>query len=121
MALKVNLGKTNVVFSCGITKESLSKRKICPCEVYSLRVKANSVLCVQCGKWIHSRCARVKRVTSKFYGKCEGNIGEAVVQEEKLCNEVETVSKFTVREFTYLGVMASAGAGCDAVVTARTC
>ena len=30
-------------------------------------------------------------------GKCEGNIGEAVDHEEKLCDEVETV-----REFTYL-------------------
>ena len=30
--------------------------------------------------------------------KCEGNIGEAVDQEEKLCDGVETV-----REFTYLG------------------
>ena len=28
--------------------------------------KANSVLCVQCGKWIRGRCAGVKRVTQKF-------------------------------------------------------
>ena len=39
--------------------------------------------------------------------KCEGNIGEAVEQEEKLCDEVETVS-----EFTYPGDMVSAGGGC---------
>ena len=43
------------------------------------------------------------------------NIGEAVEQEEKLCDEVETV-----REFTYLGDRVSAGGGCEAVVTART-
>ena len=30
--------------------------------------------------------------------RCEGNIGEAVGQKEKLCDEVETVS-----EFIYLG------------------
>ena len=36
--------------------------------------------------------------------KCEGNIGEIVEQEEKLCEEVETV-----REFTYLGDRVSAG------------
>ena len=47
--------------------------------------------------------------------KCEGNIGEAVEQEEKLCDEVETVS-----EFTYLGDRVSAGGGCEAAVTART-
>ena len=36
-------------------------------------------------------------------------------QEEKLCDEVETVG-----EFTYLGDRVSAGGGCEAVVTART-
>ena len=28
-----------------------------------MRVMANSVLCVQCGKWIHGRCAEMKSVT----------------------------------------------------------
>ena len=46
---------------------------------------------------------------------CEGNIGEAVEQEEKLCDGVETT-----REFTYLGDRVSAGGGCEAAVTART-
>ena len=36
-------------------------------------------------------------------------------QEEKLCDEVETV-----REFTYLRDKVSAGGGCEAAVTART-
>ena len=27
---------------------------------------ANSVLCVKCGKWIHGRCAKVKRVTPRL-------------------------------------------------------
>ena len=45
----------------------------------------------------------MKRVTTKFcrnftYRKCERNIGEAVKQEEKLCDEMETV-----REFTHTG------------------
>ena len=39
---------------------------------------------------------RVKWVTPKCFGnftcrKCEGNIVQAVEQEEKLCDEVETV------------------------------
>ena len=59
-------------------------------------------------------------MTPKFYRdftcrKYEENIGEAVEQDEKLCNEVETV-----REFTYLGDRVSAGGGCEVVVTART-
>ena len=47
--------------------------------------------------------------------KYEGNIGEAVEQEEKLCDEVETV-----REFTYLGDRVSAVGGCEAAVAATT-
>ena len=63
-----------------ITKDGMSKSKVDPCGVFSMRVKANSVLCVQCGKWIHGRCAGVKRVTPMFQRsfkcqKCEGNVG----------------------------------------------
>ena len=47
--------------------------------------------------------------------KCEGNIGEAVEQEEKLCDEVETAW-----EFIYLCDRVSFGGGCEAAVTART-
>ena len=47
--------------------------------------------------------------------KCEGNIGEAVEQEEKLCDEVETV-----QEFTYHGDRVSDGEGFEVAVTART-
>ena len=63
--------------SGGTTKDDMSKSKGDPCGGCSLRVKANLILC---GKWIHGRCARVKRVTPKFSWnftcrKCEGNIG----------------------------------------------
>ena len=44
----------------------ISKSKLDPCGFCSLRVEANSVLCLQCGKLIHSRCAGMKRVTPKF-------------------------------------------------------
>ena len=60
--LKLNLGKTKVLVSGSITKEGMSKSKVDPCGVYCLRIKANTVLCVHCGMWIHGRCARVKRV-----------------------------------------------------------
>ena len=93
--LKATHGKIKVMVCSGIIKEGVSKSKVDPCWVCSLRVKANSVLCLQCGKWIHGRCAGVKMVTQAFsryfaYRKCEGNIGEAVEQEVKLCDEVET-------------------------------
>ena len=58
----------------------LSKSRDHPCGVCSMRVKANSALCLQCGKWIHCIYIRVKKVTAKCsrnitYRKCEGNIG----------------------------------------------
>ena len=45
--------------SSGITKDDMSKSKVDPCGVCSLRVKENTAMCLQCGKWTHSRCTRV--------------------------------------------------------------
>ena len=56
--LNVNLGKTKVMVSSGITQDGISESKVAPCGVCSLRVKANSILCV---KWIHGRCCGVKK------------------------------------------------------------
>ena len=83
MDLKFYLGKTKVMVCDNITKDGISKSKVDPCGVCCLRVKHNSVLCLQCGRWFHSRCDGVKRVAPKFSrnftcSKCEGNIVEAV-------------------------------------------
>ena len=48
-SLNVNLEKTKVVVSGGITKDGMSKSEVDPCRVYSRRAKANSVLFAQCG------------------------------------------------------------------------
>ena len=56
--LKVNLEKTKVMVSGSFTKDGMSKNKVEPCGVCSLRAKTNSVFCVQHGTWIHGRCAR---------------------------------------------------------------
>ena len=65
-SLKVNHGETKVIVSSSITKDGMPKSKVDPCGVCSMRVKVNSVLCVQCGKWIHGRCVRVKGVTPRL-------------------------------------------------------
>ena len=54
-ALKVNLDKTKGMVIGGITQDGISRSKVDPYGVFSLRVMVNSVLCVQCGKWIHGR------------------------------------------------------------------
>ena len=64
--MKDNLAKTNAKLSGRITKDGFSKSIHDPCGVYSFRLKAKSVLCVQCGKWILDKCTGVKIVTAKF-------------------------------------------------------
>ena len=41
-------------------------------KVFSLRVKDNSVLCVQCGRWIHGKFAGEKSVTLTFSRNVKG-------------------------------------------------
>ena len=84
-----------------VTMDGMSESMVDPCGICSLRAKANSVLCLQCGKWTHGRCAGMSSVTTKLSRnfacrKCDGNIGEAVKQEETLCDEVETVSELHI-------------------------
>ena len=57
--LKVNFWKTKVMVYGSITKDGMSRNTVDLCVVHSLTVEVNSVLCVQCCKWIHGRCARV--------------------------------------------------------------
>ena len=97
--VKVNLGKSKVIVSSSITKDGLSKRNDDPCVICCLRVRAISVFYVQCGKWIHGRCCGLKMVTARFRRHVvrwngEGNIGEAVEQVKKNCDEVATVKEF---------------------------
>ena len=80
---------------------------------------ANSVLCVKCGKWIHGRCMKVKRVTPRFErdfvcGRCKKQVDGLLERVEELCEEVERV-----RGFCYLGNTVNASCGCEAAVTAR--
>ena len=115
--LKENLGKTKVVVS-GAEGE-LSVSKVDPCGICGKRVMANSVLCVKCGKWIHGRCAKVKRVTSRLgrdfvCGRCKKQADGLVEPVEELCEEAEMV-----RGFCYLGDRVNASGVCEAAVTAR--
>ena len=59
----MNLGKRKVVVSGAEGEGEVSVTKVDPCGICGKQVMANSVLYVKCGKWIHGRCAKVKRVT----------------------------------------------------------
>ena len=93
--MKVIVGEAKVMVSCGITKNGLSKGKVDPCGVCSLQVRANSVLCVQCGRWTHGRCASSEGDSNVFKEFCMqkmcGEYWRGSGAEDKLCDEVETV------------------------------
>ena len=58
----MNLRKTKVMVSG--SKSEVIKSKVDPCAKCGKRVMANSMMCTKCGKWVHGRCAKRKRVTS---------------------------------------------------------
>ena len=80
---------------------------------------ANSVLCIKCGKWVHGKCTKIKRATSRLAmhfacSKCEGIMEGTMDSIEKLCDEVKIVNGFC-----YLEDRLNASGGCEVAVTAR--
>ena len=45
-------------------KGEVLKSKVDSCAKCGKRVMENLVMCTKCGKWVHGRCAKIKRVTS---------------------------------------------------------
>ena len=115
--LEVNSRKTKLMVSRSEGK--LFKSKIDPCGVCWRRVMANSVLCTKCGNWVHGKCAKINRVTTRLAmhfvcSKCRGIKEGTMDLIEKLCDKVETLN-----EFCYLGDSLNASGGCEAAVIAR--
>ena len=117
--IRVNLGKTKLMVS-GMEEEAFDSR-VDPCGVCGTRVKSNSVQCTACGKWVHTSCTDKKKVSvyvNKNFvcKKCRSVVKNFKVSaDEKLCDGVETVSKFT-----YLGDRLNATGGCETAVAARS-
>ena len=57
--LKMNIGKTKVMFSCSM-KDKVEEEGKWPGGVCKKGVGNNSILCHGCKKWIHKRCSGVK-------------------------------------------------------------
>ena len=97
MPAQVNLRKIKRVVSRA--EGELFVGKVDPCSICGKPVTANSVLCVKCRKWIHGRCMKVKRMTSKLgrdfvCGRCKQVDDGLVELVEELCEELEIVSGF---------------------------
>jgi hypothetical protein len=114
--LKVNMGKTKVMVS-GEGGERVVSR-IDPCGVCDKRVKANSVLCIGCKKWVHKRCSGVKGALKKVEGtfKCKRCVSGAMNREAEtgLNDGIERVESYV-----YLGNKLNGGGGCLNAVTSR--
>ena len=116
--MRVNFGKTKLTVS-GMQEEAFNSN-IDPCGVCGRRVMSNSVLCTACGKWVQARCSDKKKVAvylNKNFvcKKCRSAVKNFKRPDEKLCDGVETVSKFT-----YLGDKLNAIGGCKTAVKARS-
>ena len=58
----MNLKKTKALVSG--SKGEVLKSKIDPCAICGKRMMANLVMYTKCGKWVHGRRVKMKRVTS---------------------------------------------------------
>ena len=114
--MKVNMGKTKVLVSGEGGEKEVSK--IDPCGVCDGRVKANSVICLGCKKWVHKKCSGIKGALTKVKGqfkckRCVDGVARSDVVEE-LGGGIERVESFV-----YLGDKLNAGGGSLSAVTAR--
>ena len=86
------------------------------------RVMRNLIMCIKCGKLVHGRCAKIKRVTSTR-AKCF--VCELCVDAKKgIVEPSEEILFFEqtefVKGFCYLGDRLNVSGGSEAAVTART-
>ena len=85
--LKMNLKKTKVMVSG--SKDEILKSKVDSCAKCGKRVVANLVMCTKCGKWVHGRCARMKRVTSTLAKVFVCKLLYVLIQRKELWNQVK--------------------------------
>ena len=80
------------------------------------------VMCTKCGKWVHSRCAKMKIVTSTLAKSFVCKV--CVDTKEGIAEPGEEISLFDqvdfVKSFCYLGDRFNPSGGSEAAATART-
>ena len=90
------------------------------CGICCRKTMANAALCKSSGNWMHGRYTKIKGVTNIFaidfnYGKCKGCHKNVDDLEEKLHEDVKTMTYYL-----YLGVGINSGDESEAAVTSRT-
>jgi len=121
--LKMNTGKTKVMFSCSM-KDRWKRKVSCHSDVHKKGVGNNSILCHDCKKWIHKRCSGVKgslrNASQSFICTCykvDRPITDGLNTDLHL-DIGNGVSLEKLYKFCYLGDMLDADGRCDSAVTA---
>ena len=121
--LGVNAGKTKVM-QCRVSRFQSEDSGEHPCGVCRKGVGDNSILCVECLRWVHKRCSGIS-------GKLKSNVdfhcrrcleGENGLFQSVLLKEVviePNVKLECVPKFCYLGDTLGAGGGVEEVARAR--
>ena len=121
--LRVNAGKTKIVW-CQVSKGQTEDSGEHPCGVCRKGVSDNSILCVECHRWVHKRCSGIsgklksnvefhcRRCLEGEHGLFQSVLLKVVVIEPNV--ELECVPKFC-----YLGDTLGAGAGVAEAARAR--
>ena len=116
--LRVNMDKTKILVCCAKPVQSGKPSAKWLCGVYGKGVGRNSILCTQCGKWIHKRCSGVKGSLESCKNfkcrKCLNVVASVEMSDSKA--ESVTVGLEFVDTFCYLGDMLSAGGGVEEAV-----
>ena len=86
--LRVNAGKT-MVMQCRISRVQSEDSREHPCGVCRKGVVRNSILCVECLRWVHKRCSGIKgKLKSNVDFSCkrclEEDLVETALQRERL-------------------------------------
>ena len=117
--LKVNIGKTKVLFSKHDSAQQVDISKH-PCGVCNSGVGRNSIYCHSCSHWIHHRCTNlcVLREDPDFVCKrCRGEIEPPQPTTTELT--IDNVTLEVVESFCYLGDVTHQSGGCFEATTSR--
>ena len=120
--LKINIGKTKVLVSGKDGLTALPSGQY-PCGVCAQGVGVNSVLCTQCGKWVHIRCSglqNVRQARNRNYVCPTCTTPVIAVEEEHIILGPGSDSVVEeVESFTYLGDVVDRSGGVERSVSAR--
>lgn len=121
--LKINLGKTKVMVTGREAAEKVKSGKF-PCGCCGKGVGTNSILCKECGKWCHKKCAGVKngRNLSKVKDfRCPACVRKEFKKKDEDEGGVETGGGRLecVDSFCYLGEVLDCEARVERAVRSR--